>query len=262
VVFISFMLQQRSQADQAKASELQLTRRKNDDETAQIRARLLYSAAQKKFELQLLADTADVAGDKTYSEVCGTSASDKDGEKQLQEFRGPNQDPAQIEEVRRVISRLYDNNGFERTALVHLLRDTNFGTRVSQEMAGRFLENELKLHSMGPLIFDRTMDLLSAGTKEAFCAHIGRLRSDRHELIEAVVNLQLATCGAFALVGLPSNEAREKAASMQKLIDSFQLRSGDEEKLVADLRSSAGAVDAEFQACMSTAGIKFGALRE
>ena len=50
--FGSLMLQQENQSQQKQTEELALTQRKLSEENGQMKARLLYSVAQKKFELQ------------------------------------------------------------------------------------------------------------------------------------------------------------------------------------------------------------------
>ncbi len=259
VGFMSLMLQQQSQSTQSLANEEKEVLRKINEETAQIRAHLLYSIVQKKFELSLFLEAASMK-DKTSEEMCDPATEQRLRQERFREVRKDTvQDQERWQEDKQFASQLFSNSVYERNSLLKMMKETKFPARIPSEMSSGFLERELELHVAGPLLAAQLLELPSIESVETLCRRLSKFQSDRSALIRTVIKLQLSTCGAFASIGnLTPADGIEKARVVHKLVDDFSPRSSAEvDKFLGSLAAGLGSVAADFRSCVASAEIPF-----
>jgi hypothetical protein len=252
VGFISFMLQQQSQSAQTATAEQQQIKRKLDEENGQIRARLLYSITQKRFEL---IPFMDFNAPNDRKAICDKSVDRSQREQRFQR-RNNRMEQTEYQVFSERVSQLFSTQAYERNSLLRLMRETSLPMRISEGMLGKFLENELALQIVAPSLLTKILKLGVAGTLETYCTDAEALARDHRQLIENTTDLQLSSCAAFAVVGLPISESIDKSSNLRVLINGFRLGSDESGKFLASLEEAAGAAKSDFQRCMAVAKIK------
>jgi hypothetical protein len=120
-------------------------------------------------------------------------------------------------------------------------------------MVSTFLEDELGLHAMGPLILIKTTDLLAISNLDSFCSETDWLKDRSRQAMEGIARFQLSACGVLGTIDLPTRDARERAEAIHKKAAQYRVGAEKIDTLIADISSTLGTAKDGFQACMETA---------
>lgn len=254
VGFGSLMLQQKGKLDEERAQ----AQRKMDDENAQMRARLLYSIAQKKFDLDIFKSKESLDQIAAH-EVCDSNEEEKIRDEHLAQVHS-SRDGETTKFARDIFDRLFSTSGYERGTLNRLLMETSLPTRINQDMLDRFLSIELELRVGGPLLLSQGFELSSINRSKTFCERFKVIKDRRDSLLEDAAKLQLATCVAYAIMGLPTDLGLEKSTSVFPVIDSLRSEQGEEKaarnkRFLVDVDAKIGDGKPDFQKCLALAQI-------
>ena len=240
--FGSLMLQQENQSQQKQTEELALTQRKLNEENGQMKARLLYSVAQKKFELQFFLVNRLLP--KVIARICDPTLVRDERDERLRDISSP-LDPTELQFMKETFEKLFSAGAYERNVLNRLMRETGFAARVTQGMLSHFLLVELELNVGGPNLLSQSIEFIAVDDSEVYCRHARKVQRTLGHLIRDVMKLQLSTCAAYALIGLPTEESVKQSAPILSRINGFD--PGAEEgqpariqEFLNDLVSSAG----------------------
>jgi len=253
VGFGSFMLQQANQSTQ-----------RQNEEIGNIKARLLYSIVQKKFEIDSFPGNGPLAIPKDF-EICNSAADVQARYVKLQELRA-GVDADEMQFTKEMADKLFSSVSYERNAINKLLKETSLPTRIDQDMLRQLLTLELQVDIEIPETISSMIDLVNLkeiGIKEMdkFCNRARNIRRLQDQLVDAAPELQLTTCVAYAIIGLPKEQSLNKSKSISARIQSVTLGSDDErssriEKFQADLLAELADVKPDMEYCLSAAEIK------
>jgi hypothetical protein len=262
VGFASIMLQQHNQLQQRQSDEAVQIQRKIAEENGQMKARLLYSITQKKFELQFFQPSA--SDQEHIGKLCDKNA---DLETKTEAFKALRDTGSlsDTEFMKDVMERLFSTSSYERNTLNRLLTETGFASRVGQTTLGDFLAKELSLTVAAPRIMPQIFEFLasdqfpSQDRIDRFCTQTENLTN----LVGDVMTMQLLSCAAYAIIELPKTESIDRSRKIVDLIQAFAPGNGsaDEkakriQQLVATLENEVGPAKSDFKTCREFAELE------
>lgn len=250
VGFISFMLQT---ADRAQQTEI--------DENAQIRARILYSVTQKKFESSLFIDMEKQSRKLESSKICNPGESTENRQKQLAELG----DAPDFQDARDVYTRLFSSLNYNRNVLLNLLKETKFPARVDPDLSAAFLDGELNMLIQGPFAVEKAFELMTTKDLNSFCTKEKNFRSQIKDVTGNARKIQFTSCAAYAVAELPTKNALETSKALMETINkSFPspYSASEEQKKQAvilqdALAEKAGSAKGALQECLKVAEVTF-----
>jgi hypothetical protein len=250
VGFGSLMLQQNAHHDEERVQ----AQRKIDEENAQVKARLLYSIAQKKLELDLLTGQEG----RPHMEICDGKTGASDQEKLLAQLHS-NLDAETQQFLKTMVERLFATTGYERGTLNRLMMESNLPSRLDQQVLDTFLQSELGFRLGVPLILSQTLELWQVTDSKTFCARTKPLNERWEELLDDAMQLQVSTCAAYAIMHLPAESGLEKSKVVVPLITELRRQPRDgksrETWLVAQFKARMGENQVGFERCLDIAKI-------
>ncbi len=247
VGFISLMLQQ---DDRTKQRQL--------EENGQIKARLTYSLAQKKFEASLL---ADVLGEQKRSDKICKAASLEDGNRNFEDWKQDTKVNFERKFARDIFERLFAGSALQRDTMNRLLRETSLSLRLDQTMVLEIMDLELRIQVGSPALLGRHVDGPPVSDQVSFCRTLDHLYREADSLVREINTLQVYTCGVFSTVDVDAAESAKRLRTIVAEIEEVR-KSGlatevRGERLRLGLPRLAGLA---FENCAAFAGLDFAGL--
>jgi hypothetical protein len=257
VGFASIMLQQSNQQQQRQSDELGQAQRKIAQENGQIRARLLYSITQKKFELQFF--TSSELLSRNTEPICDPSLERAKRDELLRNLLPGNISDMQF--TRELLERLFSTTAYERSPLNRLLTETGFAARVTPALSSDFLSNELELTVGGPRVISQLFELLEIDQREKLCDRLEVVYKFVSDVARTTMKTQLLSCAAYAIVELPKDEGVERSRRVVELVRGFSPAPADGREssiksFLAALESSVGSTGPQLKTCLGFAEVK------
>jgi hypothetical protein len=246
VGFGSLMLQQHNQL-----------RQKKTDENSQIKSRLIYSVAQKKLELTLF--LLDRLRPATVAKICDVAMDEQARDAVLRDVAAP-LDNADTKFFRDFFDKFFATEGYDRSVLSRLMKETSLPSRIDQDALSSFLSYELELNSGAPKLMPQILEFIATDQSAVFCSQVKKLPRSLKFVIRDVMRLQLLSCATLAIIELPTEESVSRSGLILATIVRFRLGSEQEnpvriQTLIDDLEKNVQD-KADFQTCLKFADVE------
>jgi len=158
--------------------------------------------------------------------------------------------------MKETFEKLFSVEAYERNVLNRLMRETGFAARITQRMLSHFLQHELELNVGGPKLLSQSLEFITADDSEVYCRHARKVQRTLSHLIRNVMKLQLSTCAAYAIIGLPTEESFKQSAPILSRIEEFYPDEGQPARIqefLNDLVSGLDSTESAFMECLAFA---------